>query len=782
MNATSIAKPVMLPRAHGRPTRLWASLLIITFLSSCVAIPTNRAASSKVKDSYTLEGVAQLKEASTQHPEIKAYRVDYLRERERAVNTTLLNASNALNKGSLDEAETLYSSVLTTDAENAQAKLGLIEIDRYRRRLAAIIAAQEAISRDDFEAAHNALQGVLIESPNDKEALDLSRQIDKARYTTESLNQIPEMSAAYKKPISLQFKDANLKMIFEAISRTTGLNILIDKDLKADLKATVFVKQATVEDTISLILLQNQLEKKIINDNTLYIYPATPSKLKEHQDLIIRTFQLTNADAKQMQVLLKTMIKAKDVFINEKSNSLVMRDTPEAVALAAKLIAAQDVNEPEVMLEMEVLEVSSSLLTQIGIDYPDRVSFTVGGTRDTFNPVTGITTTNPVTQTLDSLRRINKSQIFVSPTLGITLNLKKTDGEINTLANPRIRVRQREKAKILIGSRYPIITNTVTPSTGTPVVTGSIQYIDLGLKLEVEPDIHIDGEVGIKTGLEVSSLGEIVFSGKGTAGETQAPVINTRTVNTVLRLKDGETQVLAGLINNEDRASASKVPGLGDIPILGRLFSNHGRNKNKTELILAITPRIIRNILQPDADIASYWSGTDTSVRSRPITVQKIQSISMDNKAPGLLPNVSNIPLLPNPRQSSAGQSIKSSPSARQSSASQPSANAQPSRNLQLAPEDQAIDIDSILNDTSSPVNRIIVPSTGLVIEPTDADAAAIANGTSATTQAAPPAPQRGPASSTTSNGAPYVVPRGAVNPNAAGSTGSVITPGLPLQ
>ena len=782
MTATSTAKQVALPHTHSRLSRLCASLVIITFLSSCVANPTQRSALKKVKDGPAEEGVAQLKESSAQQPEVQAYRVDYLRERERAVNKTLLDASNALKNGNLDEAESLYAIVMNMDAENAQAKLGLIEIDRNRRRVEAIIAAQEAFSRNDLEAAHNGLQAVLIENPNDKEALDLSRQIDKARYTTESLNQIPEMGAAYKKPISLQFKDANLKLIFEAISRTTGLNILIDKDLKADLKATVFVKQATVEDTISLILLQNQLEKKIINDNTLYIYPATPSKLKEHQDLIIRTFQLTNADAKQMQVLLKTMIKAKDVFINEKSNSLVMRDTPEAVALAAKLIAAQDVNEPEVMLEMEVLEVSSSLLTQIGIDYPDRVSFTVGGTRDTFNPVTGITTTNPVTQTLDSLRRINKSQIFVSPTLGITLNLKKTDGEINTLANPRIRVRQREKAKILIGSRYPIITNTVTPSTGTPVVTGSIQYIDLGLKLEVEPDIHIDGEVGIKTGLEVSSLGEIVFSGKGTAGETQAPVINTRTVNTVLRLKDGETQVLAGLINNEDRASASKVPGLGDIPILGRLFSNHGRNKNKTELILAITPRIIRNILQPDADIASYWSGTDTSVRSRPITVQKIQSISMDNKAPGLLPNVSNIPLLPNPRQSSAGQSIKSSPSARQSSASQPSANAQPSRNLQLAPEDQAIDIDSILNDTSSPVNRIIVPSTGLVIEPTDADAAAIANGTSATTQAAPPAPQRGPASSTTSNGAPYVVPRGAVNPNAAGSTGSVITPGLPLQ
>ena len=762
MNTSPIAKPMTLLQTHSRLSRLCASLVIVTFLSSCVSNPAQRAALKKVKDGPVQEGIAKLKESSAQQPEVEAYRVDYLRERERAVNQTLVDATNAFNKGSIDEAETLYGTVLSMDAENAQARLGLIEIDRGRRHAEAINKAQDAISRNDFEAARNALQPVLIETPNDKEAQDLSRQIETARYTNASLNQIPEMNAAYKKPISLQFKDTNLKMIFEAISKTTGLNILIDKDIKADLKATVFVKQASVEDTISLILLQNQLEKKILNDNTLYIYPATPLKLKEHQDLIIRTFQLTNADAKQMQVLLKTMLKAKDVFINEKSNSVVVRDTPEAVALAAKLIAAQDLNEPEVMLEMEVLEVSRTLATQIGIDYPDQVSFTIGGTRDTTNPITGITTTTSVTQTLESLRHINKSQIFVNPTLGVTLNLKKTDGEINTLANPRIRVRQREKAKILIGSRFPIITNTVTPSTGTPVVTGSIQYIDIGLKLEVEPDIHMDGEVGIKTALEVSSLGANITSGSGD-NVTSAPVINTRTVNTVLRLKDGETQVLAGLINNQEIENNRKVPGIGDIPLLGRLFTDKKHNKDKTELILAITPHIIRNIHQPDADIASYWSGTDSIVRSRPITVQKIQSISMDNRVPSLLPNANNIPQ-------------------QQLNARQPRANAQPTRTLRPAADDLPVDIDSIVNDTSTPVNRIVVPSTGLVIEPNNADAAAIANGTSATTQAVPPATPQGPTPSTTTNGSPYVVPRGTVNQNGTGLTDSVIIPGIPLE
>jgi general secretion pathway protein D len=244
-------------------------------------------------------------------------------------------------------------------------------------------------------------------------------------------------------------------------------------------------------------------------------------------------------------------------------------------------------------------------------------------------------------QTLESLRNVNRSKIVVSPTLGVTLNLKKTDGDLNTLANPRIRVRQHEKAKIHIGSRYPIITNTVTPSAGaSAVVTGSIQYIDLGLKLEVEPDIHMDGEVGIKTSLEVNSKGGDVSS-----GDQSAPIINSRTVNTVLRLKDGETQVLAGLIDDQDSKSAVKVPGLGDIPLLGRLFSSNTHDKKKTELILAITPHIIRNIHQPDADLAAYWSGTDGTVRSRPITVEKMDTMKVESRGASILPGASSGPI-----------------------------------------------------------------------------------------------------------------------------------------
>lgn len=632
-------------KPHFLFKRSVASLAILTFLSSCVTDPVHEAALKQAKEGPVEEGVSKLKESSSKQPQNASYRVDYLRERDRAVNLTLIEAARALGKGDLGEAESIYQNVLSIDPENTQAKLGLAEIARANRHAAAITHARDAMDKADYETAHIALQPVLIENPKDAEAQELNKQIDALRYTGAPLGQIPELGSVYKKPVSLQFKDANLKMILEAISKTSGLNILLDKDIKSDLKATIFVKKASVEDTLNLLLMQNQLEKRVLNDNTVYIYPATPAKLKEHQDLVIRTFQLTNADVKQMQNMLKTVLKSKDLFINEKTNSLVMRDTPEAVALAAKLLAAQDVNEPEVMLEVEVLEVSHTLLMQLGARYPDQVTFSAGAAA-TAATNTALATAGGLT--LRDVTNLNDSKINVATSAGsinLILDLKKQNGDTNILASPRIRVKQHEKAKIHIGDRVPIITNSVTPvSTGTPVVTGSVQYLDVGLKLEVEPDIHMDGEVGIKTSLEVSSIADKVTN---TSSGTVAYQIGTRNANTVLRLKDGETQVLAGLISDQELKNSVKVPGLGDIPLIGRLFSTHGTDKKKTEIILAITPHIIRNIKQPDADISTYWSGTDAVVHSRPLTVEKMDALKVESSGVSFIqPPVSGTPSL----------------------------------------------------------------------------------------------------------------------------------------
>ncbi|MEN6585107.1 MAG: cohesin domain-containing protein, partial [Sulfuricella sp.] len=335
-----------------------------------------------------------------------------------------------------------------------------------------------------------------------------------------------------------------------------------------------------------------------------------------------------------------TLLKTKDIFINEKTNSIVMRDTPEAVRLAEKMVADQDIADPEVMLEVEVLEVSTSRLSQLGIKWPDTLTLT-SPTSTTLTTTGGVQSTTEVPGSLGQLLHTPLKSYTATP-LSLALNLMLQDTDTNLLASPRIRVRNHEKAKIMIGDRVPVITNAVTPvSTGTPVVTGSVQYLDVGMKLEVEPEIHLDNDVSIKVNLDVSS---IVKQVNNPISGTQAYQIGTRNASTVLRLKDGETQILAGLISDEDRRNANKVPGLGQLPVLGHLFSSHGDTTNKSEIVLSITPRIVGRNTLPDAREVEYWSGTESTLRSSALTMKSSGSVGFSSVAQ---------PVVPAPRQPS---------------------------------------------------------------------------------------------------------------------------------
>jgi general secretion pathway protein D len=190
-------------------------------------------------------------------------------------------------------------------------------------------------------------------------------------------------------------------------------------------------------------------------------------------------------------------------------------------------------------------------------------------------------------------------------------------------------VRSREKARVMIGDRVPVITNTVTPvTTGGAVVTGSVQYLDVGLKLEIEPQVHAESDVGIKLNLEVSNIVKEIGGPNGSL----AYQIGTRSAQTSLRLRDGETQILAGLISDADRASSVKVPGVGQLPFLDRLFGSQRRNTNKTEIVLAVTPRIVRPFAQTDPSQRSVVSGTESMLRATPLSVQGIGSLSIPDE------------------------------------------------------------------------------------------------------------------------------------------------------
>ena len=361
---------------------------------------------------------------------------------------------------------------------------------------------------------------------------------------------------------------------------------------------------ADIEAAIDLVLGQNQLARQVLAENMVLIYPNSSAKQREYQDQVVRTFYLTNTDPKKASEMLKTVLNAKTLFVDERASAVVMRDTPEVLRMAERLIASVDVPEAEVMMEVEVLEITRSRLQQLGMRYPEQVTISPSAL--------GANATGMV---LGDFKGQNENTLKVSNT-SLTLDMKRTLTSGNILASPRIRARNHEKAKILIGQRVPVITNTVTPTTSQPVVTGSVQYVDVGLSLDVEPTVYMDNDVAIKVNLEVSTIIKEVTAGQS---GTLAYQIGTRNASTLLRLKDGETQILAGLINDAERTTSDRIPGLGDMPLIGRLFGSKKNDGEKTEIVLSITPRIIRAQPRAASENAEFWYGTESSVRSAPI-------------------------------------------------------------------------------------------------------------------------------------------------------------------
>jgi general secretion pathway protein D len=375
----------------------------------------------------------------------------------------------------------------------------------------------------------------------------------------------------------------------------------------------------------------------VLSDNTVLIYPNTAAKQREYKELVTRTFFLVNAEAKQVQNLIKTVVKTKDIYIDERINLIVMKDTIDAVRLAEQLVESVDVAEPEVMLEVEVLEVSSNKMKELGIDFPDQVGYgilTPNLTSSTSN--LGVTTSSTTLggQLLQGNINLKDTGGLVVPYISnpaLILNLKSQDGAANLLANPRIRVKNKEKAKVHIGEKLPVFTTTSTANVG---VSASVTYLDVGLKLDVEPLIHLEDDVDIKMTLEVSSIVKEVIGPQSSL----AYQIGTRSTATSLRLKDGETQILAGLISDEERTSASRLPGLGDLPIVGKLFSSERGSNNKTEIVLLITPRIVRNLTRPAHISPALAAGTEASVGSASLSLRspsKDQGVRLSSSGGG---------------------------------------------------------------------------------------------------------------------------------------------------
>ena len=569
-------------------------LLVAAALAGCAPNEAFRDGRALVEAGDVEQGLTRIEEAMNADPHDREVRNFYLRNRAVAVQRFLSVGDNARAAGALDQAEAAYRGALRFDPQNARARAGLEAVATDRGSLAAVTEAEALMKKGDAQAAYARAKLILSENPSQRQARAIVRKVEESNAKTETFS--PQLSAALKNTITLELRDAPVRAVFELIAKRTQLNFVYDRDVPPELRTTVFVRDTPIEEVIRFVLVTSQLERRVLNATTILIYPNTPQKAQVYKELVVRSFYLDNADAKQTANMVRSLVKTRDLFVDEKLNLLVIRDTPEAVRIIEKLIATHDLAEPEVMLEVEVLEVGHTLLSQIGITWPSAVSLSLIGAAGVPGQLTG-----------REARNINRDlvRVQVNDPL-IALSLRELAGRTNVLANPRIRVKNKEKARIHIGDKVPVITTT---AGATGFVSESVNYLDVGLKLEVEPLVHRD-DVGIRVGLEVSTISSESRSASGTV----AYQLGTRNAVTTLRLRDGETQVLAGLINDEDRRIATQVPGLAQLPVVGRLFSSNNDTMNKTEIVLLITPRVIRNIERPGMDLEQFNSGTEQEV------------------------------------------------------------------------------------------------------------------------------------------------------------------------
>lgn len=561
--------------------------LFLLILSGCASVHLAREAEQLANSGEWDEAVLRYSELYKKDPRSLDYRMKYTRARFEAAQIHYGRGEEKLAKGNHQAALLEFQAAIFLEPSLDKARSALEKTKRLMDSIYYYGKGLEELIRGNERLAKAAFRKSLSLNPGNEAA---AAEMDKFKSQDKIVMDGFELDLKSTAPVDLEFKDAGVKQLFQVISKLSGINFIFDSEMMDD-RTTITLKGATFKQALDLVLAANKLSKKAVNENTIIIYPSSPQKAAQYEEMMIKVFYLTNNDAKQAVNLLRTMVKARDISVQEDLNAIVIRARPEAIELANKILQATDIAEAELMLEVSIMEVNKTKATNLGIDLtPDAITANV--------PTTGGTIK------LGDLANLSSSELL----LGIpaaTLNIRKEDLDANLLANPKVRVKNNGKARIHIGDRVPIITTTVNQG----VTTENIQYQDVGLKLTVEPTVRHNDEVDIKLGLEVSSLGTKTVTSTGSV----AYQIGTRNTETELRLHDGETQIFGGLINDEERTTTAKIPFLGDVPVIGRIFSNIDRSSVKTELLLSITPRIIRKFDLPEDADSGFMSGRDES-------------------------------------------------------------------------------------------------------------------------------------------------------------------------
>ena len=416
--------------------------------------------------------------------------------------------------------------------------------------------------------------------------------------------QPPILNPRSQEPIDFLFpENTSVVEIYKTVGKAFGINVVTDPKLK-DSKIAIELIQVTAQDALETLMRTAGHFYKVLDEHTILIADDTPQNRRTYEDQVIQTFFLSNAEVKDVMTMVRSLIGAKNVAANEQLNAIILRDSADKVKVAEQIILSNDKAKAEVVIDVELLQIDTNRMRDLGFNLSQNqvtASLDLGG--------------EDVPLRLSDVEFLNQNN-WVLTVPNFIFNFMKSSGYAQTLAQPKLRITEGEKATLTIGDRVPIPTTTFNTSnvSGANIVpVTSFQYQDVGIKIELEPRVHHNEEVTLTLRVEVSNISSFV---QGSGGQQQ-PVIGTRTIDSNIRLRDGETNFLAGLIRSDEGLSESGIPGLSEIPVLGRLFKNVRTDRQRSDIVLTLTPHIVRRADITERDILPIWVGTETNITFR---------------------------------------------------------------------------------------------------------------------------------------------------------------------
>jgi general secretion pathway protein D len=399
-------------------------------------------------------------------------------------------------------------------------------------------------------------------------------------------------------PATMVFREGSSRDIFQIIARLGNISIAFDPAFR-DAPVTLDLRNVSLEDALNAVARATGNFLRAPTPQTVLVIPDTPAKRREYEEEVVQTFYLSNADLKETIDLLRLVLDARRISATTGTNALTIKDTPERVSAAARLLSAIDKARPEVLIDVELLEVDRTKLQEYGLQIASPGSPGIDGSvtiaADANNSIS-----------LESLQNLSSADLIFTNLPGLYYRLLKTDTNTRTLANPTLRTSEGVTAQARFGDRVPVPITTFAPiATGgapqQPITT--FQYENIGVNIDITPRTHHDDDVSLALKVTVQAI-----SGSGFG---DLPTFANREISTVIRLRDGETNMLAGLIRDNERLVLEGIPGLSDIPVVGRMFAHTRNEVTQTDIVLTLTPHIIRVLDVTEQDLRAFRVGRE---------------------------------------------------------------------------------------------------------------------------------------------------------------------------